>query len=288
MPPREPPRTDRQSITDHRLTNLPVERLSDPRDKRQEITLRDLPPVRSPDPWPKLALPAPPPRAERTLIGIARPRAGSAPMPDEEPTTIQSATETPRSGTPLQPPRSLSPPPESVPTTAAEREAARLRAELRDAQEALSRAQTRELESIAPPPNVPRKSRVAEAAKTYAAPGAGVAAVITALAAILQPKPAPESVDALVARTAVLERQAAEARSRELDWREYSRRKTAAEDCRWRLVGSALEREGYLSGLPTDAAAFVSERLERDGAVKAAPTWRVKDHCPDIPTEPRN
>lgn len=243
-------------------------------------------------PDPRAEPPSPPPRPRQQTI----PESPAPPPPSVE-DAPQSATlesvdarvapsaERPQRRQGDAPPRSYSPPPVSKPTSEEERQTVALRAELAQARQELAAARTSPVTVEPPPP--PSRSRAAEVARGYAAPGGIVAALIAALGALLKPAPAPESVDAHGARLAVLEQQAAQARSRELDWREYDRRRREAQRCRDVELGSALARLGYRTSLPRDADAFLSERLDDGAAVRpSAPSWRPRDPCPPLPDPP--
>jgi hypothetical protein len=255
---------------------------------RRPPAVPGIPGAKLPPPGRQQVPPVHPRRSGDTHVGLAPPAPMSAPgAPGSDfTTTIESADPVPAPRVPGQaPPRSLSPPPVSKPTSEEERQTFALRAELAQARQELAAARVAPVQVDTHPP--PSRRTAADVARGYAAPSGIVAALVTALAAILKPAPAPESVDAQGARLAVLEQQAAQARARELDWREYDRRRREAQRCRDTELGSALARLGYRTSLPRDAEAFLSERLDDGAAVRpSAPAWRPRDRCPPLPDPP--
>jgi hypothetical protein len=224
-----------------------------------------------------------PRRGADTQVGLPAPPAPlSAPQPRQD---LDATDPSPGVERSRRAPRIHSPPPVSVPTSEVERQTIALRAELAQARQELASARVAPVPVELPPPS---RRTAADVARGYAAPSGIVAALVTALAAILKPAPAPESVDAHGARLAVLEQQAAQARARELDWREYDRRVREVERCRNVELGSALARLGYRTSLPRDAEAFLSERLDDGAAVRPnAPAWHPRDPCPPLPDPPQ-
>jgi len=170
-----------------------------------------------------------------------------------------------------------------------ELERLRLRLKLQEGEERLLALRSNtpnkiQVDSVAPPFSRHRSAR--SAINEYGA-WAGPIALVAAIASALRPLPDPQKVDATAINTQDLKQSYDAYVDTIKKWHDYETVRANSEACRWRQVGSAFAKQGYIISFPHDSVEWKSERMDNKKSPRSeAPLWSVVNDCPDMPDPP--
>lgn len=194
------------------------------------------------------------------------------------------------------PPRNLSPPPISTPTSPAEREAARLRAVNQDLRDDIEEMK-KKLEEL-----TKKKKEDEEGTNNtsidLSVRGLNIKLVLTSVVSIVgivlggnatyrQLKAPPEAIAAQGTNLSFVKEDVDKAKKKEEERARYEKDRDAAINCRFGQMAAVFARQGYrLPNFPDVSVTWLQEYRESPGVVRKTPQFYPEKWCPSIPNPP--